>query len=66
MRFETENMTCDHCARAIERAIHALDPRASVEVDIAGGTVDVRGLVTAAEVIAALGEEGYPARRTED
>jgi hypothetical protein len=35
-------------------------------VDIAGGTVDVRGLVTAAEVIEALGEEGYPARRTDD
>ena len=64
MRFETANMTCDHCARAIERAIHALDPRASVEVDIAGGTVDVRGLVTAAEVVAAMGEEGDPARES--
>jgi copper chaperone len=66
MRFEADNMTCDHCARSIERAIHALDPQASVDVDLAGGTVDVRGLVTAAEVIAALGEEGYPARRKED
>lgn len=66
MRFETENMTCDHCVRAIERAIHAIDPRAVVDVDLAGGTVDVHGLVTAAEAMAAMGEEGYPARKIKD
>jgi len=66
MRFEADNMTCDHCARAIERAIHAIDPRASVQVDLAGGTVDVRGQVTAVEAISAMGGEGYPARRIGD
>lgn len=65
MRFEADNMSCDHCARAIEGAIRAIDPQALVAVDLAGGTVEVQGLVTAAEAIAAMGEEGYPARRIE-
>lgn len=66
MRFEAENMSCDHCARAIERAIRAIDPKAWVAVDLVGGTVEVQGLVTASETISAMREQGYPARRIED
>ena len=66
MKFEADNMSCDHCVRAIERAVRAIDPLASVQVDLTAGTVQVSGQLTTAEAISAISEEGYPARRIED
>ena len=63
MRFQVENMTCSHCERAIRKAIAALSPQATVSVDLRGKTLSVDGPLSAAQVVEALAEEGYPAAR---
>lgn len=65
MRFKVEKMSCNHCVRAITGAIQALDPQARVEADLASGTVEITGTVQPDAAIAAMLEEGYPARRLE-
>lgn len=59
MKLIVEGMTCDHCVRAIARAIKALDAGAGVHVDLAGGTVAIDGNVDAASATAAIEEAGY-------
>jgi len=45
--------------RAITQAIQALDPVARVEVDLAAGLVRVESSQDAAQIQAAIAEEGY-------
>jgi copper chaperone len=59
MKLIVEGMTCDHCVRAITRAIKTLDGVAEVHVDVAGGTVTIDGGVDAGLATAAIEEEGY-------
>ena len=63
MRFQVEKMTCSHCEHAIRKAIAALSPQATVSVDLRGKTISVDGPLSAAQVVEALAEEGYPAAR---
>jgi copper chaperone len=63
MRFHVENMTCGHCDRTIRKAIAALSPEARVAIDLRASHVDVDGVLTAAQVVTALAEEGYSAVR---
>lgn len=65
MLFRVENMSCGHCVRAITATIHALEPRATVDVDLAGGTVRIAGSLDAEAAVRAIREEGYPARLIE-
>lgn len=57
MRFSVEGMTCDHCVRAITRAIERLG--GSARVDLAGRGVEIDGPVDAAAARRAIEEEGY-------
>lgn len=66
MRFRVEEMSCNHCVRAVTNAIRELDPQAQVEVDLATGIVQITGQVAAEDAAAAIAAEGYPARRIED
>lgn len=59
MKLVVDGMTCAHCARAITKAIQALDADARVDVDVAGGTVTVEGGVDAGLATAAVEAEGY-------
>ncbi|MBV2209171.1 MAG: heavy-metal-associated domain-containing protein [Thermomonas sp.] len=61
MLFKVENMSCQHCVNAITRALQALDKHADVTVDLSKGEVSAHGQFSAADVIAALQEEDYPA-----
>ncbi|EZH83481.1 copper resistance protein CopZ [Ectopseudomonas composti] len=58
-QFKVSGMSCGHCVRAVTRAIQALDQAASVEVDLAAGLVRVQGNLDAAQIQAAIREEGY-------
>lgn len=58
-RFKVSGMSCGHCVRAITQAIQALDPVARVEVDLAAGLVRVESSLDAAQIQAAIAEEGY-------
>lgn len=61
MRFQVENMSCGHCVITITRALKALDPAAEIAVDLAGGTVTVKGRMEAAQAVVAMAEQDYPA-----
>ncbi|GAA5006372.1 heavy-metal-associated domain-containing protein [Acinetobacter puyangensis] len=62
MKFTVENMSCGHCVRAINNALHGVDAAAKVNVDLANKQVDVESnALSVDQVIAILQEEGYPA-----
>lgn len=62
MQFKVDNLSCQHCVRAVTAAIRARDANASVAVDLGRGQVAVDSVLPAAQVLDALAEEGYPAR----
>ena len=57
--FNVQGMSCGHCVKAITQALQAVDPVASVRVDLAAKEVGVESALTAEQVIAAISEEGY-------
>lgn len=63
MLLDVRKMTCNHCVRSVTAAVHALDPAAKVEVDLAQGLVRVEGgRVDAAAAANAIRAEGYEVR----
>jgi copper chaperone len=62
MLLNVQKMTCSHCVRAVTKAVQALDPEATVEVNLANGTVHVAGGVDAEAAARAIREEGYTVR----
>ena len=58
-QFKVSGMSCGHCVRAVTQAIQALDQAARVEVDLAAGLVRVESTLDAAQIQAAIHEEGY-------
>ncbi|NKC32375.1 cation transporter [Falsiroseomonas selenitidurans] len=57
--MQVKGMTCGHCARAVTGAIQARDPAATVQVDLAAGTVQAETTLSRAELAAAIAAEGY-------
>ena len=39
--FDVQGMSCNHCAKAVTKAVQQLDPQAQVQVDLAGKKVEV-------------------------
>lgn len=67
-QLQVENMSCGHCVGAVSAAVHALDPEARVEVDLAGKSVQVETALELSRVSAAIEAAGYPvaaARQTQ-
>jgi copper chaperone len=62
MQFKVDNLSCQHCVRAVTAAIRARDANANVAVDLSLGRVAVDSVLPAEQVLDALAEEGYPAR----
>jgi copper chaperone len=63
VQYGAPDISCDHCRRAIESAVGALDGVECVEVDVAAKKVDVRLSGTGADaagVRRAIEEAGYP------
>jgi copper chaperone len=62
--YAIQGMTCDHCTRAVARALAGLPGVTQVVgVDLARGEARVEGSPDEAAVLAAVREEGYEARR---
>ncbi|HWH90101.1 MAG TPA: cation transporter [Pseudomonas sp.] len=57
--FNVQGMSCGHCVKAITNAVQALDPAASVRVDLPAKEVGVESALSADQVIDAIREEGY-------
>lgn len=62
MELIVEKMSCQHCVRAVTAALRRLDSAAAVEVDLGSGRVRATGTFDVPQAIAALAEDGYPAR----
>lgn len=60
IEFNVEGMSCSHCVNAVTRAVKAVDPRAEVDVDLAGHKVRVESASPREALAAALDEAGYP------
>jgi len=61
VKLQVSGMTCDGCARAIERIVRAQDPQAAVSVDLATGRVDATTAVPVAALVRAIEAAGYGA-----
>ncbi|MDX2485270.1 MAG: cation transporter [Pseudodonghicola sp.] len=61
MTFTVPDMSCGHCTAAIEAAIKAADPAATVACDLAAHTVSVQSALSDAAIAATLTRAGYPA-----
>ncbi len=60
MQFQIQNMTCGGCAKSVTRAIHSVDPEASVTADPASRRVDVVSKAELPQIEQALSAAGYP------
>lgn len=57
--FDVKGMTCAHCVKTVASAVRELDPQAHVEVDLAGGTVQVESGQPVKAILDAITEAGY-------
>ncbi len=57
--FEVTGMTCEHCEKAITRAIKRLDPTADVAIDRAQNKVQVQSELPREALAKVIAEEGY-------
>ena len=57
--FQVQGMTCDHCERAVKRAVAQVDAQATTTVDLATGRVVVQSSSTREVLAQAIQEEGY-------
>ena len=58
--YRVEGMTCEHCVRAVTDEVSKVAGVTHVDVDLAGGTVEVTGeALDDGAVAAAVDEAGY-------
>lgn len=57
--FQIPNMSCGHCVRAITEAVHALDPAAKVQTDLAKRQVQVDSTAQREVLVQQLRNAGY-------
>ena len=57
--FDVQGMSCNHCVKAVTQALHQLDPKAQVQVDLAGKKVEVESMQPREALAQAIADEGY-------
>jgi len=57
--FNVQGMTCEHCEKAVSRAIRQLDRAAEVQIDRAANKVEVESTQAAEVLKQAIVDEGY-------
>lgn len=65
LSFDVSGMTCGGCTGSVQRALAAIDGVSHAEVTLRPGVATVvadPGRVTSAQIEAAIGRLGYPAR----
>lgn len=64
MKYTVSPLTCGACVRSITQALLAVDPSATVQVDLDAGTLEAEGRFdpdTVISTLAAIGYEAIPA-----
>lgn len=62
MQLYIENITCGGCARGVTATIKAIDPNASVEIDVEKKQVQLTTTQSQEAILAALAEDDFPAQ----
>ncbi len=57
--LKVKGMSCQHCVNAVTKAVQALDPAATVAVDLPQGAVTVLTTLSREATARAISEEGY-------
>ena len=57
--FTVTGMTCEHCEKAVVRAVRQLDPAAEVRADRTQNCVEVDSEQSREVLASAIAEEGY-------
>jgi len=57
--FDVQGMSCNHCAKAVTKAVKQLDPQAQVQVDLAANKVEVESTQAREAIAKAIADEGY-------
>ena len=58
--LNVKDMACGHCSAAINRAVMAVDPRATVHIDLSTQRVEVHSLeADAVRLAEAIADAGY-------
>lgn len=58
-QLQVKGMSCQHCVKAVTKAVQALDAAATVSVDLPQGTVTVQTTLSRDATAQAITEEGY-------
>lgn len=59
LTIKVPDMTCGHCASTITKAVKAIDPASSCEIDLAAKQVRIGSDRPAADFVDAIAEAGY-------
>ncbi len=57
--FNVVGMSCQHCVKAVTKAVQSVDNTAVVEVDLNAKQVKVESLAAPERLASAIAEEGY-------
>ncbi len=63
LKFKVPDMTCGHCAQAIEKAVRSIDPKAKVKVDLGQKTVTVETTAREQTISEGVRSAGYENER---
>lgn len=58
-QLQVKGMTCQHCVKAVTKAIQSLDATASVAVELPQGQVTVQTTLSREATVQAISDEGY-------
>lgn len=58
-QLQVKGMTCQHCVKAVTKAVQALDPAATVAVELPQGQVTVQTTLSREATAQAISDEGY-------
>lgn len=61
IHLNVKDMTCGHCVSTVTKAVQSLDAKATVQVDLPSGRVDVNSSVQPDKLVQVISEAGYPA-----
>jgi copper chaperone len=59
LELQVSGMTCGHCEKAVTRAVHSVDPAATIKVDRSAGRVSAETDADPQVVKQAIEAEGY-------
>lgn len=57
--LHVKGMSCQHCVKAVTKAVQAQDPQATITVDLPQGLVRVQTALSREATAHAIAEEGY-------